>query len=482
MFADQGTQAHQHLQHLQHLATFFFAAAVIHTFLVTKINKCASFFPQYFFIQQALHVLGEVEIVFALWAVALLAWWSVRFGPSSAIDFLRHISFTEPVFVFVVMAIAATKPVVDFARWAISSIAALFPYRRAMALYIVTLVVGPLMGSLITEPAAMTVTALLLREHFYESQTTLPFRYVTMGLLFVNISLGGTLTHFAAPPVLMVAAKWNWTTPFMLRNFGLRAVVVIVISTVLTAYFFRNNLRVATPHTNPQNAAGQGRRGRVSDVYTRRTQVSDEEPNDDRTHFQDWYKVPSWAEMQKPSLAFLRISFINFLFLAAAIFCSHHITLLLPLFFLFWGWYTITKPHQGKLRVRESLLVGCFLAGLVTLGNLQAWWLTPLIKDLSHTTLYLSTITLTAVTDNAALTYLGTLLPHMDETARYLLVAGAVGGGGLTVIANAPNPAGYGILQPTFAPDGVNPLLLFCGALPFTLLAALVFSTPLWGF
>jgi Na+/H+ antiporter NhaD/arsenite permease-like protein len=79
------------------------------------------------------------------------------------------------------------------------------------------------------------------------------------------------------------------------------------------------------------------------------------------------------------------------------------------------------------------------------------------------------------VTDNAALTYLGTLVPDLTPGARYALVAGAVAGGGLTVIANAPNPAGYGLLRDSFGEDGISPLNLFLSALPFTLLAAAAF-------
>src|SRR5690606_12417280 len=61
-------------------------------------------------------------------------------------------------------------------------------------------------------------------------------KYGALGVLFVNISIGGTLTHFAAPPVLMVAATWGWDTPFMAATFGWKAAVAVVINaTVVTA-------------------------------------------------------------------------------------------------------------------------------------------------------------------------------------------------------------------------------------------------------
>ena len=70
-----------------------------------------------------------------------------------------------------------------------------------------------MLGSFITEPAAMTICALLLARQFYDLEPSPRLRIATIGLLFVNVSIGGTLTHFAAPPVLMVARAWGWNTP-----------------------------------------------------------------------------------------------------------------------------------------------------------------------------------------------------------------------------------------------------------------------------
>ena len=82
---------------------------------------------------------------------------------------------------------------------------------------------------------------------------------------------------------------------------------------------------------------------------------------------------------------------------------------------------------------------------------------------------------LTAITDNAALTYLGSLVQGLSEEFKYALVAGAVTGGGLTVIANAPNPAGFSILRAHFDDGAIHPLGLFVAALPPTLVAAAAF-------
>jgi predicted cation transporter len=135
-------------------------------------------------------------------------------------------------------------------------------------------------------------------------------------------------------------------------------------------------------------------------------------------------------------------------------------------FMLFLGLVAATREYQDPLKLKEGLLVGFFLAGLVTFGDLQQWWLEPLISSMNATWLYYGATGLTAITDNAALTLLGSQVPNLSEEMKYALLAGAVSGGGLTVIANAPNPAGAGILQSAaaFGGEGINPGKLFLGA------------------
>jgi di/tricarboxylate transporter len=79
------------------------------------------------------------------------------------------------------------------------------------------------------------------------------------------------------------------------------------------------------------------------------------------------------------------------------------------------------------------------------------------------------------VTDNAALTYLGTLVPNLGDVSKYVLVAGAVAGGGLTVIANAPNPIAVGLLKNGFQDNSINPLKLLLAAILPTIVACLAY-------
>lgn len=418
------------MKSIEILATVLFALAVIHTFCVKRFAHWAHRYPKGSFQENVLHFLAETEVVFGLWAAALFGGIVVLSGSvHHAVEYIESLNFTEPKFVFVIMVVAATRPVVKLAEWLISKVARLIPARESVAFYFTALSLGPLLGSFITEPAAMTLLALLLKRRYFDQGITPRLAYATLGLLFVNVSIGGTLTHFAAPPVLMVAAKWNWDFGFMFQNFGWRAASACIVSAIVITTKFRKDLE-----------AVEVRRG-------------------------DSARIPGW------------LTALHIVFLALVVGFAHHPDVFLGIFVLFLGLVVATQEHQDELKLREGLLVGFFLAGLVTLGSLQAYWLKPLIQSLNGSALFYGSTALTALTDNAALTYLGSLVEGISDELKYALVAGAVTGGGLTVIANAPNPAGVGILQSAkvFQDEGISPLNLFLGALLPTAIAIIFF-------
>lgn len=413
---------------LAHAATVCFVLAILHTFSVGVFNRLGSRFREGSVAENLFHMLGEVEVVFGLWAsvyVLIHIFWD---GYKSAVHYLESLNFTEPAFVFVVLAVCSTKPILDFASMLIGGIARMLPLNSTMSFYFVALTIGPILGSLITEPAAMTVTALLLVKRFFGPDVSTRFKYATLGLLFVNISIGGTLTHFAAPPVLMVAGIWNWDLVFMLTNFGWKGALSCFISTTIVVVAFRKEL---------------------SGIRL---------PSRDKSVQQ----APFW------------VIALHLLSLALVVANAHHIVMFAGIFLFFLGLVNVTQEYQDKLGLKEGLLVAFFLGGLVVLGGPQRWWLEPILTSLDSLALYMGAMGLTAITDNAALTYLGAQVPTISETSKYALVAGAVVGGGLTVIANAPNPAGYGILNPHFK-GGISPIGLLLSALPPTFIAALCF-------
>ncbi|MGB0452100.1 MAG: putative Na+/H+ antiporter [Bacteriovoracaceae bacterium] len=427
------------------IGTVIFGMAVIHTFLVKKFLHIAHKYPEGSIGENLFHFLGEVEAVFGLWGAVFIGFYAslkgfivyddahkLVFGGGAekylttggeyidgAVNYLSALNFTEPAFVFVIMAMAGTRPVILLAEKIIMKCSKVIPLPGKMAFYISALIIGPILGSFITEPAAMTVTALILLDYFYSSEMSRKFMYATIGLLFVNISIGGTLTHFAAPPVLMVAGKWQWGIEHMMTHFGYKSVISIVISTLTIAFIFKKELvgklEIKAKHEN--------------------------------------YMVPTWW-----------ITLIHLIFMGLCVYTAHHMAFFLGLFLFFLGFTVVTQEYQDTVKLKESLLVGFFLGGLVTLGSMQAWWLKSVLASMGDTPLFFGATFLTGITDNAALTYLGSLV-ELSDTAKYSLVAGAVTGGGLTVIANAPNPAGFGILKDSFGDEGINPLKLLLGSM-----------------
>ena len=412
------------------LATVLFGLAVVHTFCVKRFAHWAHQYPPGSVKEHFLHFLAETEVVFGLWAATLfLGIAALKGSIHDAVVYIEGLNFTEPKFVLVIMVVAATRPVVTLAEKLISLVARLIPAREGVAFYIAALIFGPLLGSFITEPAAMTLLALMLKRRYFDRGISRKLAYATLGLLFVNISIGGTLTHFAAPPVLMVAAKWNWNMAFMFEHFGWRAACACAVSTAMVAGIFWKELS-GLEVDQPKGA-----------------------------------RIPAWLTVG------------HLVFLALVVGFAHYPDVFFGILMIFLGLVTATREHQDDLKLREGLLVGFFLAGLVTLGSLQSYWLKPLIESLGGSALFFGATGLTAITDNAALTYLGSLVEGLSDELKYALVAGAVTGGGLTVIANAPNPAGIGILQDAkvFEGEGISPLGLFLGALPPTVVAIVFF-------
>jgi hypothetical protein len=409
------------------VAAAIFALAVLHTFSTRTFERFAHASPHH---GGLWHLLAEVEVVFGFWAAILITLMAIELGAKDALAYLESRNFTEPAFVFVIMVIAATKPVLDFAAFILRLLATLLPLRKEIAYYAVLLSVGPLLGSFITEPAAMTLTALLLRAHYFGSDAPPAFKYATLGVLFVNISIGGTLTPYAAPPVLMVAERWGFDLPFMLQTFGWKAALAVTVNAAGATFLFRAWLRNLAPL--PQNLAG--------------------------------LESPAW------------IIGVHVGFLATVVVFNHHIVVCLALFMFFLGFVEAYRKHQSPLLLREGLLVAFFLAGLVVLGGLQKWWLQPLLSGMDSGTLFVGATLLTAITDNAALTYLGSLVEGVSDEFKYSLVAGAVTGGGLTVIANAPNPAGFAILKNSFDDGTISAAGLAAAATPPTIVAAIAFQ------
>ncbi len=434
------------------IASLLFMGALIHTFLAPRFLKIAKKWEQeradeiakcvaegrtfekepVSFRAVIMHYLGEIEAVFGVWVLPLLVVVGLGKGWHVVAEYVNHgVVFTEPIFVVIIMAIAGTRPVLVAAQKCLERFAR-FGKNTPGAWWFTILTIAPLLGSCITEPAAMTIAALLLGQQFYEYKPSARLAYLTVGLLFVNISIGGTLTNFAAPPVLMVAGAWGWSSSFMFSQFGGKAVLSILLSNLFVWCLFKGEFKKLALQAQGHHASA--------------------------------------PEEHVPFL----IVIVHLLFLLWAVLNAHSPNMLMLGFLFFIAFVEATNHHQYEFSLRGPLLVGFFLAGLVLHGGFQAWWIAPVLSRLGDFELYFGAMLLSAFNDNAAITYLATLVPDLADNLKIAVVAGAVAGGGLTVIANAPNPAGNAILSKYF-PAGITPLGLLMGALIPTVITSIVF-------
>ena len=536
------------------LGTVLFVLAIAHTFLTRRFRTlshrteyahekkiAAGEAPRNSVSHAArlFHFLGEVEVVFGLWCVPLLVSIILSFGWPTAVEYITHkVNYTEPMFVVVIMTLASTRPVLKLSEASMARVAQLFGGTLA-AWWLTILTLGPLLGSLITEPAAMTICALLLVRKFYELDPSPRLKYATLGLLFVNVSVGGTLTHFAAPPILMVAEPWGWGTSHMLLHFGWKAALGITVANALYWFLFRTDLGVlqktfevraleeevlwrhfpreegeraidalalemeAERVAMDQEMGGQVERfaadikqrlweevekdmaGYNADPEVVRrafehrfeqiklSRLQKEFPHALPTELRAPFVDPAWDEREDDVPVWVMLAHLGFM--AWTIVNAHHPVLFVSGLLFFLGFASVTADYQNRIDLKAPLLVGFFLGGLVTLGGLQGWWIAPVLGSLSPFPLAIVSTLLTAFNDNAAITFLSTLIPDFTDALKYAVVAGAVAGGGLTVIANAPNPAGQAILNKHFE-DGIAPAGLLKAAFVPTVIMFLAFA------
>lgn len=530
------------------VASGIFLIAIIHSLMTGYFHRWAHHFDQKHKVLQQkglrsqnsnsmaaslCHILGEVEVVFGIWVVVLGFAMSIAYDWETFVNYVNSLSYHDPLFIIVIMTIAASRPVIKLCELLLWHVVKLVGDSLA-AWWIVIMLFSSILGSFITEPAAMTIGALLLSDKFYILEPSKKLKYATLSLLFVNISIGGVLTNFASPPVLMVAGLWQWDIGYMMFHFGWKAVIAIGISTFLYYFLFRKDFEALTkPYKDLQFKRHIQHRfiskeelsklfeDLERNVDTRMNYSSEvkafmfilrenikelahmkltekeiafydvdnaiDEKFDDialeelrRTipalledHEKIPYEDPKWD--QREDLVPMWIMLVHVLFMVWTVFNGHEPVLFLGGFLFYLGFFQVTSFYQNRIDLKPSLLVGFFLAGLVIHGTLQEWWIAPILGNLPPLGLNITSTILTAFNDNAAITYLSTFVPDFSDAMKYAVVSGAITGGGLTVIANAPNPIGQSILKHHFK-SGIEAGWLMGYALIPTLIAALMFN------
>ncbi len=412
-----------HIAASEIIGSICFILALSHTFFAVKFKPIS-------------HYLSETELAFPFWGIIFLAtvplfsvlgWIDGSDSRNQFMELAGHLDFSEPALLFVILLVTNTPLVMRFASRAIDGVADLVMQMasasRGEASYITSMIVGPLMGSLITEPAAMTVTALFLRDRFFNRRVSRRFKFMSFANLLVNVSIGGALTNFAAPPILMVRDAWGWSSNFVFFHFGLNAALAIVVNTGLCWFFLRGELRAVQGFPKESLNDANGLILKKDSASTTRTSQAAEQR-----------AVRSLGSR---------------------------------LFYL-----------VNQFEFRSSLYVALFLAGVVVLGHQQAWWLRELVEGKSPFSLFLGSTVLTSVTDNAALTYLSTQIESLTPLMRHAVVAGSIAGGGISVVANAPNPIGFSILREQLGDAGFG----FSDLLRYALLPTAIAMICLWSF
>ena len=387
------------------VATIIFFGAIVHTFLAVWFRKIAHNYQQSYdaieylleakdgppdfgkrhdellFRAQLFYFMGEVEAVFGIWLIPLFVAIAAFHGWATMVEYVGNVNVADAIFVVVIMAMASSLPIVRFTETVIAKVSAVGKGTPA-SWWLAILTLGPLLGSFITGPAAMTICALLLRHRFYSLKPSERLKCATLGLLFVNISVGGVLTQFGSPPVVIAASAWNWDLAYMLTHFGWKAVIGIILSNLLYLTVFRR------------------------EFSTLATNVPDEEQDQERRRPIPW-----------------RITAIHILFLCWTVANAHYPVLVILGILFFLAFVSATRLNQQAISLRPPLLVGFFLAALIIHGGCQQWWIGPVLGGLSRWPLMLAAMILTAFNDNAAITYLASLVPGFSDALKYVIIA-----------------------------------------------------------
>lgn len=528
-------------------ATLIFLFAILHTFMSSYILKVAHNLEVEHNkkIQQGLkdknevhmgakllHFLGEVETVFGIWSIVLGISISFFYDWDTFVTYVGGLHYNEPIFVIVVMTIASSRPVLKMFELILWKIVKLLG-GTLEAWWIVILTIGPLLGSFITGPAAMTISAYLLSDKIFDINPSRKLKYTTLALLFVNISVGGNMTNFANPPVLMVAEKWEWSSMFLFTNYGFKALIGMLVVNFAYFIFYKKELsdlkeayaenrfkryvqrKFIKQHEleerlseiefdinsklgftknfqsicenikeDIKHKAAEGlseeelKRYNVDSALSQRFEnIKKEEmkksipgllPKNQRPPYRD----PNW-DIREDKVPYW-IMWIHVGFMVWTVLNAHVPVLLIGGFLFFLAFVQVTAFYQNRINLKPALLVAFFLAGLIIHGSVQSWWIAPVLGNLKAFPLMVTSTLLTSFNDNAAITYLSTLVSNFSDAMRYAVVAGAVTGGGLTIIANSPNPAGASILKKYFK-KGISAVSLLQSAIIPTIVFGAIF-------
>lgn len=411
-------------------------------FSIPKDHRNDPHVPHTSTVARLVHVLAEGEGGPPIWTLILFVIGIILIGYENMKGYLESVNIAEPMFVGGMVLVASTKPVLDASERIIMFLAQKLPLPGLLGFFAVTLTLGPLLGSFITEPAAMVVVVSLVMRQVKGRHLTRRFLYLLLGVICTNVSVGGALTPIAAPAIVVIADSVGWDIAFTMQNFGPKAILTVLTTTTVV---------VIIPYW--RTLAGM-------DFHAGMNGNGDFHKHD----------LPENKAAWKKALALS----INVGIIGLMIVFSHTPVMMLLTLFLFYIFHDVFHAYHSPMKFMDGFRVAAFLYGILALGTLQRWWIEPLIHELDDGTLYFSIAGLTTIMDNALLTYLVSLVEGIEQSLLILIVWAALAAGGALLPANAPNPIAKVEMQTIFPNQEPSMVQWFINALPSTIIALVI--------
>ncbi|AAP05554.1 putative Na+/H+ antiporter [Chlamydia caviae] len=422
-------------------AALLFFFSILHTFLTPWLfGRCQLYqhkkmvFPErwkkYLWLSEFYRLISRVELVFVLWAAPLFLWFLYSEGYRVTMSYFNSRNYVFSLFIVIMLILLESRPIVYFSECIFSNIAKIG--RQSPRCWWWTLMIAaPLSGALLKETGAMIIAATLLVRNFYKFSPSPRFAYATMGLLFSNISIGGLTSALSSRALFIILPSVKWNNSFILKYFCWKSIIAILLSTTIYYLIFRkefNNFPKVVINPSMMNE-----------------------------------RVPKW------------IIFVHII-LVGSVILARSVPLLMAAIFLFYlGFQKFTIFYQHSINISKVCFVGLFYAGLVIFGELQEWWVLELMHRMSDFGYIITSYTLSIFLDNALVNYLVHNLPVATDCFLYLVIAGCMSAGGLTIVSNMPNIVGYLILRPSFPSSSLSLGWLFLFALGPSIISLMTF-------
>lgn len=418
-----------------------FILSIVHIFMIPVFarlyrnyqNKRIAFpedWKRFLWLGEWYRLMSTIELVFLLWSVPLFFWFLYTEGYKGTMAYLNTRNYTFSMFIIVMWLLLGSKPISYAVEHAFAKIANI-GRQSPKSWWLTVMFVAPLSTIFLRETGAIIIATTLLAKYFYDLSPSTRFSYATMGLLFSNVSIGGLLTTSSSRSLSMILRTLRWDNYEVMTHFGWKALLAICLSTTVYYYLFRREF-----HHFPRKIEHIINAGR---------------------------KIPIWIICVHIAMAFAAMRFRSAPVLMGGV-C---------IFYVFF--HRLTVFYQNKIDFWKVCCLGVFFIGMSFVGGLQEWWILKLVKNSSDFGYMWAAYILSIFLDNVLVNLMMHDLPVVTDCYLYLVVAGCMSAGGLTLIANTPNIVSFATLRPFFQKPSFSFWKLFLASLFPSVLALMLF-------